>query len=121
MKKALLILSLSALIWACSDKESSDPATGGQQSICDSIQPNYTDNIAVVLDNLCTPCHTSSTSGGINVSGYANAKATAQNAKFLAAIKHESGAQAMPQGQAKLSDNTIQLIECWIENGFPEN
>ncbi len=109
------------MIWACGDKESSDPADNNMVTACDSITPNYTDNISVVVSNLCTPCHTTSSEGGINVSNYNNTKAAAQQSRFIAAIKHESSAKAMPQGQAKLSDNTIQLIECWIENGFPEN
>jgi hypothetical protein len=63
MKKAFLILFSVVLIWACSEKETTpngdDPV--GQATICDTLSPNYTDHIAPIMDNLCTPCHTSST------------------------------------------------------------
>ncbi|MFY0643625.1 MAG: hypothetical protein JXR19_04095 [Bacteroidia bacterium] len=123
MKKALIILSALALIWSCSDKETTGDNNNDNNntSLCDSLSPNYTDHIKPVMDNLCTPCHISSSDAGVNVSTYNNTKSAAGQSVFVKSLKHEAGAEPMPKNAAKLSDNTIELIECWIENGFPEN
>ena len=123
MKKAFIILSALAFIWSCGDKETTDGDNNNNNNnmtVCDSLSPNYTDHIKPVLDNLCAPCHISASEGGINISTYASAKAAGGQAAFLKSIKHEAGVSPMPKNAAKLADNTIQLIECWIENGFPE-
>lgn len=125
MKKALLILSLIGFIWSCSDKETApkDNTTDNNNgtSVCDSLNANYTDHIGNILNANCFPCHITSSEAGFNFSTYANAKAAAQNDNFLKAIKHEAGVKPMPQGGAKLGNQTIQYIECWISSGFPEN
>lgn len=124
MKKPLIIIALFAFIWSCGDKEpapADDNNNNNNIAICDTLIPTYDEQIGNILSGSCFPCHTSSSEAGINVSTYANAKAAAQQEVFLKSIKHEAGAQAMPQGGAKLGNQTIQYIECWIANGFPEN
>lgn len=125
MKKALFTLGIVALIWACGDKETTpandDNNNNNNTAICDTLIPTYDEQIGNILNGSCFPCHTSSSEGGINVSNYTNAKAAAQQDAFLKAIKHEAGVSPMPQGGSKLGDQTIQYIECWIENGYPEN
>jgi mono/diheme cytochrome c family protein len=117
---------------ACSD-DSTEPTptntdndnNGGdttQVEKCDTIQSVYDNDVASILSANCAPCHVNgSSSGGVNLDGYANTKAEAEKDQFLKSIKHEAGAKNMPQGRPKLDDALIDRIECWISNGFPEN
>lgn len=90
---------------------------------CTGISPTYKNDIAAIFNASCaTPaCHDANTKAeGINLSTYASAKSATQNTKLLKSIKHDSGAKAMPQGSAKLSDVIINKIACWIQNSYPE-
>ena len=90
---------------------------------CPAITPTYKNDIAVIMSASCATagCHSAaSRSGGIDVSSYAATLKAVSNSRFLPSIKHQSGAQSMPQGAGKLSDPTIAKIECWISNGTPE-
>lgn len=123
MKKAFVIASAVCLFWACSS-DSVNPGDDPQPKdtdLCDSLAPTYTGHIKSILDGNCAPCHTSFTTAGINVATYTSAKAAAGQAIFMSAIRHEGGAPPMPKDAPKLSSEQIQLISCWIENGFPEN
>ena len=86
---------------------------------CSSV--TYTKDIAPILkDNGCSGmfCHRNG-SGGISLKTYGSTKLAVKNPKFLLAINHREGAEAMPKGKNKLSDEEIAKIECWIENGTP--
>lgn len=89
---------------------------------CDTLLAVYTNDVESIISANCAPCHVNgSSSGGVNLDGFANTKAEAEKARFLSAIKHEPGAKNMPQGLPKLDEAIIDRIECWISNGFPES
>ena len=90
---------------------------------CTGVTPTYTADISPILASCAIDgCHGNvATQANINLTTYAGAKSGSANSKFLKAIKHQSGAEAMPPaGNDKLSDANIKLIECWINNGKPE-
>ncbi len=74
-----------------------------------------------LIDASCATgyCHASG-AGGKYMTNYEETKASADYAGFLLAIKHQTGAAPMPKGSSKLSDADIQVLECWIQNGFKE-
>lgn len=122
MKKAFLLLSVVLAIYSCSD----DPVPTNQNNtpveVCDTLSgATYNSVVGNILTTNCSPCHTSNSASGINVANYSNAKASAEQSRFLKAIKHQSGAAAMPQGGPQLPQSDINKIECWIVNGFPES
>lgn len=91
--------------------------------VCTGITPTYTDDIKAIMDNSCalSGCHSANShEAGVDLSSYAKVKSATGSSNFLGSIQHKSGFQAMPQGAAKLDDNTIQLISCWVQNGTPE-
>lgn len=122
MKKVLTIVSiLVVLLSACGDDDAV-VITNQPRDLCDSIDVTYKDDIAVILENAgCSGayCHGFG-NGGFTISNYETTKVTAENPKFLKAIKHEVSASPMPKSGNKLSDENIQKIECWIQNGFKE-
>lgn len=114
--KSVLFFGLVILTFSCSKSED-------DQADCTGIAPTYTNDIAPIYNTSCATsgCHSAVfPASGINLSNYTSSKAASQNSKLLKSIKHQSGASAMPQGAAKLSDANIRLIECWIKNGSPE-
>lgn len=93
------------------------------QADCSGVTPTYNAEIVGIMNASCAyaNCHDSGTrSGGIDLSSYAKVKAASANDNFLKSIKHQSGAEAMPQGSDKLADDVILKIECWIQNGWPQ-
>lgn len=112
----LFSLILFAFTLGCTDK--TDTTVD-----CTGLTPTYTADISVILSTCAIDgCHGSiATMANLNLTTYENAKSGSSNSKFLKAIKHESGVEAMPPaGFTKLSDSQIKLIECWIQNGKPE-
>ena len=122
MKKVLALVSiLIALLSACGDDDAI-VTTNQPQDLCDSIDITYTNDIAAILENAgCSGvyCHGSG-NGGFTMNDYETTKVSAENSKFLMAIKHEISVSPMPKSGNKLSDENIQKIECWIQNGFKE-
>lgn len=109
-------LALTMLI-SCDKDESPDTVD------CTGLTPTYTADIKQILDASCAKsgCHDAITiANGFNLSTYATARPVSQGDRFLGAIQHKSGFMAMPQGSPKLSDNNIELLTCWVQNGSPE-
>lgn len=112
-----LVIGL-AMILSCTSDDS-----GSTTLDCTTNKPTYTNNIAAIMNTSCatTGCHNAATkAAGYDLSTYNATKSASANSKFLKSIKHESGADKMPQGGSKLSDATINQIECWINNGTPQ-
>jgi cytochrome c553 len=122
MKKiTILLFSIALLTMACEDDDKKIIITESPQ-LCDSLDILYTNDVASILVNAgCSGsyCHGSG-AGGVNLSDYASTKLAAESPKFLRAIKHELGASPMPKLGSKISDEQIQIIECWIQTGSRE-
>lgn len=121
MKKACLIFCVVITIWACEDDDKV-VVTNQPQDICDSLDVLYTNDIKPLLDDAgCSGsyCHGSG-AAGYTISDYETTKTSAEDPKFLRAIRHETGVSPMPKGRDQLSDEEIQLIECWIQSGMRE-
>jgi hypothetical protein len=90
---------------------------------CTGLTPTYTADIKAILDASCalSGCHDTGTQqAGIDLSNYTDAKTVSTQERFLGAINHKKGFEAMPQGSPKLSSDKINLITCWVQNGSPE-
>ena len=83
---------------------------------------SYSKHLVPIFDYYCTGCHNSTTqSGNINLTGYANVQALAKNGKLYGAVTHASGYQPMPSSSLKLSDCQIGLVKKWIDSGMLNN
>ncbi|MBK9737399.1 MAG: cytochrome c [Saprospiraceae bacterium] len=112
-----VILFLSFIILCSCSKDETNVVD------CTGMTPTYKNDIASIFNASCATagCHDAVTKAeGINLSTYASSKSASQNTKVLKSIKHDSGANAMPQGSAKLSDAIINKVACWIQNGYQE-
>jgi hypothetical protein len=118
--KLIIMSMLITVVFACKKEEETNYA---DEATCTST-PTYTVDIAPILNASCagSGCHNASSKrAGIDLSTYAAAKNEfMKNNTALASIHHASGVKAMPQGQSKLADATINKLDCWVKNGCPE-
>lgn len=90
---------------------------------CTGLTPTYTSDIKPILNASCAKsgCHDAfSHQQGVDLSSYGSASDISRSSSFLGTIEHLNGYNPMPQGAGKLSNDKIQLLSCWVENGSPE-
>ena len=118
--KIIVTVLIISIAYACKKSTSTNFA---DEATCTST-PTYSVDVAPILNASCaTPgCHDASTKKeGIDLSSYTVAKNEfMKNNNALASVHHASGVKAMPDGQAKLSDASINKLDCWVKNGCPQ-
>ncbi|MBL0310193.1 MAG: hypothetical protein IPP77_11100 [Bacteroidetes bacterium] len=90
---------------------------------CDSI--SYSLNIKVILDVHCNQpqgsCHDiTGAESAVIMDNYGDAKSGFETRGALCTIKQISGCLPMPDNEPKLEDSVINIIQCWVNNGYPE-
>lgn len=125
MKKFVLggaLFLAIASIWACAANKADEP----QPISCTTVNVDsntYTLAVKPILDANCATfaCHSAVVAeSNVNMSAYAPAVAAFQNKDALCTIQHSEDCIPMPDGQAKLADSLITIIQCWAENGYKE-
>lgn len=84
----------------------------------------YAAVISPIFDANCRECHGSnvaSTLGGGNDFGTYQAVSRYSSLALLASIRHDTNADPMPKGRAKLSECDINRIKAWLDAGKPNN
>jgi hypothetical protein len=105
-----------ALFFVACTEESDDP-----EPTDNSEKFTYSTHAEPILTNFCatTGCHVSGAQVG-SLANYNDAKAFVQVGRIMGSIKHDAGFSPMPKGQAKLSDQVIETIQQWIDDGLRE-
>jgi hypothetical protein len=122
MKKKIVTFSLlaSTILFVQCNKTTDYAA----QATCTGTAPTYNTAASAIIDANCATagCHSNATKAeGITLEGYANASAEFKNdSKTLTSVHHGSGVKAMPLGSSKLSDASINILDCWVKNGCPQ-
>ena len=106
MKKIIAIGCLVVAFAACK-KES-----GKLSPSCDGSNPTYDGAIKTILDARCgsASCHP-------NYTSYDGLSGIRQNGDFKREVLTN---QTMPQGSS-LTQEQINKIQCWADDGYPEN
>jgi uncharacterized membrane protein len=84
---------------------------------------SYTNFTKSVITNNCTSCHADTPINGASISltTYNNVKDAIQNSGLIDRISRTQGAPGMmPNGGARLPQNTIDKIIQWRDEGFLE-
>jgi hypothetical protein len=117
------IVAITALVFANACKSKKKVATNDSKpkSVCESMKVSYTSDIKNIIDQNCgNSCHSGQKkAGGIELTNYESVKFEASKTRFMGALRHEMPFSPMPKKHPKLSDSTLQVINCWIENGSP--
>lgn len=94
--------------------------------VCDTTNMNYAKIKAVLENNTCMTCHSTSTAnvsgGGYHLDTYDNVKAFSVDSLLYKAVTHDPSVQPMPRptGSPKISDCDISKISRWMQNNFPQ-
>jgi hypothetical protein len=109
MKKSIIYLvSTLALIASCKKDDDSGKLTPS----CDGSHPTYQSQIKSIIDARCASsnCHP-------NYSTYDGLLPDLEGGDFRREVLVN---QSMPQGSS-LTQDQINKIQCWVNDGFPEN
>ncbi len=90
---------------------------------CDSIQVSFANDIQPIFDNNCNTGSCHSSTGQADGRVYVNHGQIAADAEVCySAMNHEAGFTAMPLGNpTKLPDSLLNKMNCWIQDGKPNN
>lgn len=120
MKYIFLIISFSVITvsFLSCEKENQEELS----DTCGTLDVSFAEDVSPILNSNCTQCHNGqAANGGVQLHNYENVKIHAENGSLLGSIKHESGFSNMPQGQDKLPECNIAIIEAWINDGALDN
>lgn len=77
---------------------------------CDGSTPTYNSYVQGIVNANCVSCHS-------NYSTYSGLSSITTNGKFEKEVLIN---QSMPKG-GSLSADELSKLQCWVQNGFPEN
>ena len=89
------------------------------QPVCDGSNTTYVANIKVIIEGNCNSnnCHNTGSVNG-DFTSYNGLAGLIANGKFRKQVLTD---QVMPKGPNRLSQNNIDMIQCWVNDGYPEN
>lgn len=119
----MLLIVVSLILVQCKKERAPDGGTLTEDD-CRNRDISFSADVLPIMQNSCalSGCHGNGSSiAGVSLEGHSGVSSAANAANFLGAIKHEAGFANMPAGASKLSQNDIDLIECWILNGKQNN
>ena len=87
---------------------------------CSNKTLTYTTDIKSIIETSCAKCHNKNNKAGYNFLTLESVKKAATSGELLGTIKHQKGYSKMPMGASKLPQESIDKIECWINNGMKE-
>jgi mono/diheme cytochrome c family protein len=121
MKKLIFISIIAiSLFGACKSTKQPVATTPTVTLDCSNKSLSYATDIKSILETNCAKCHNSNNKGGYNFLTFESVKKSVANGQLLGTIKHQKGFDAMPRMAPKLPQETIDKIECWINNGMKE-
>ncbi|MFN5621384.1 MAG: hypothetical protein ACK478_08785 [Flavobacteriales bacterium] len=108
MKKIVTVAGICLSLIACKKEKDSGKLT----PTCDGSNPTYNGAIKSILDSRCgsASCHP-------NYTSYQGLSGILQSGDFKREVLTN---QTMPEGSS-LTQEQINKIQCWVDNGFPEN
>lgn len=105
MQKSLVFLIFgAALMGSC--KKNNPKVT----PVCDGSSPTYNSFVKSIMTSNCVGCHS-------DMSTYAGLSNYLSNGKFKKEVLTN---QTMPEN-GTLDASTLNRLQCWVDNGFPEN
>lgn len=116
----LLIGVFTFSIPACTSDQL-DPIAAPE--ICDTLVPTYDQQMIFLVETTCAyeGCHSSGFSSG-DYSSYADMLPNLDDGKiFDRVVASRDMPPSYADGPKTLTEEEIELFNCWIENGYPEN
>lgn len=123
MKNNLLIAAglMVLVIFSCTNKKgkmvpsSSNPTSSGTNS-CDTI--TYAKHIAPIMSSSCNSCHSAGNPLG-DLTNYSGVKLKVDDGSFKQKVLVD---KTMPKSPVSpLSQKQLEMIQCWLDKGAPNN
>lgn len=92
-------------------------------AVCDTLVPTYDQQMVFLVETTCAyeGCHSSGFSSG-DYSSYENMIPNLEDGKiFNRVIATRDMPPNYADGPKTLTDEEIELFNCWLENGHPKN
>jgi hypothetical protein len=109
MKRLVLCIALLPCFFSSCKK---DESSGKLTPSCDGSHPTYQSQVKSIIDSRCASsnCHP-------NYASYDGLLPALEGGDFRREVLVN---QTMPQGSS-LTQDQINTIQCWVNDGFPEN
>lgn len=124
MKKSIIaMVTIATFLVACKGTKQTTTTTPTKPTVqldCSTKMVSYATDIKSIIEDNCAGCHNTNNKAGFNFLTIASSKKAALNGELLGTIKHKKGFPAMPKYKEKLPQQSIDLIECWINNGMKD-
>lgn len=124
MKNNLLIAAglVVLVIFSCTNKKgkmvpsSNNPTTSSGTNSCDTI--TYAKHIAPIMSSSCNSCHSAGNPLG-DLTNYSGVKLKVDDGSFKQKVLVD---KTMPKSPvAPLSQKQLDMIQCWLNKGAPNN
>jgi len=113
LDRIFLMLAIGLIFSNCTK----DKVAMSELGNCDETISFASDVMPIITAN-CTSCHNVGNSTGYTLTNHANVSA---NVDAIIGAMRANGFQLMPQGGPALPDSLIQKINCWKNQGVPNN
>jgi uncharacterized membrane protein len=112
-----------ALIAAWINKGAKNYVCNANYGKCDTTTAvSFTTFVKPIIENRCQGCHGGTIpSGGINLTTYAQIKASALTPAFMGSMRKAVGYSFMPKGGLSLTACELNKMEAWIKRGTLNN
>jgi len=110
--KKLMFVFLVILFFSCSKEEKKTSIA------CDGSNLTYNTGVSSIINNSCNSsnCHGSGSSHG-SFTTYSGLQTVISSGSFNSSVLTN---QNMPKGSS-LTQNQLNELKCWVDNGYPEN
>ncbi len=120
--KTLLAFCVLIFIAACNFDKLPEPTVS---SVCETLMPVYDGQIEAIIEESCaySGCHEGGAAIG-DYTTYQSMLSTLESGNIATRVLNlrDMPPSYAPDGKPKtLPDDELELIECWLANGFPEN
>ena len=128
IKTIISFIAITGLFVGCSDSGDGNP-TGSNNTPMLHAKWSGNDGIGHLFAQRCTPCHTTQSQNGFNVTSYTNIMANgdiiagnANGSYLVLKLTGDPNAGArMPQGGPYFSTAEIDTVKAWIQAGAQDN
>jgi len=118
---SIIVIACGLSLSSCTSAKT-EPIEVVETGICDTLTPSFASDVLPVIQLNCSfgGCHDAgSASGGYVLETHAQISASINS--VWPAMNHNGSFSPMPKFAAKLSDSTLQVISCWIDQGTLDN
>ena len=123
MKKAIVFLcclSLGIIFCSCGDKDDDD--TDPTPDTCTTLAASFSADVMPIIELTCAipDCHVAGFDSG-DFTTYEGVKERVDNGSFATRVTNQSMPPSNTLGPESLTDDEIELINCWVDDGAEDN